>query len=289
MVLTETKEVADMDEDVVLYRKEDGIAVVTFNRPEKLNALNWECYERMASIVEQIKRDDEVGAVIVTGNGRAFCAGADVTGGEMPGIRRRKEMTEANPSYKAVERASAPTFDVGASMESWRFNSIPKVTVAAINGPTVGLGCEITLHCDIRIAAEDARWGEVFVLRGMVPDTGAGTWLLPRIVGLSKALELVCSGEIIDAQEMLRVGLVDQVVPNDELLPAAKEMAKKFLRGSPLAVQMAKQLIYRGLERTALDHLRDNRIALDLIANTEDHTEGTRSFLEKRTPRWKRR
>jgi enoyl-CoA hydratase/carnithine racemase len=207
----------------------------------------------------------------------------------MPGIRKRKEMTEADPNYKAVDRASAPTFDIGASMDSWRFNSIPKITIAAINGPTVGLGCEITLHCDIRIAAESARWGEVFVLRGMVPDTGAGTWLLPRIVGLSKALELVCSGEIIDAQEMLRIGLVDRVVPSEKLLPAAKEMAKKFLKASPLAVQMAKQLIYRGLERTALEHLRDNRIALDLITNTEDHTEGVRSFLEKRAPQWKRR
>lgn len=278
-----------MDENVVLYEKEDSIAVVTFNRPEKLNALNLECYERMHNIIEEIKGDDEVSVVIVTGNGRAFCAGADVTGGEMPGIRRRKEMLAANPSYKVVARASAPTFDDGASMDSWRFNSIPKITIAAINGPTVGLGCEITLHCDIRIAAESARWGEVFVLRGMVPDTGAGTWLLPRIVGLSKALELVCSGEIIDAEEMLRVGLVDRIVPNEELLPAAKEMAKKFLKGSPLAVQMAKQLIYRGLERTALEHLRDNRIALDLISNTEDHTEGTRSFLEKRAPQWKRR
>ena len=153
----------------------------------------------------------------------------------------------------------------------------------------MGLGCESTLHCDIRIAAESARWGEVFVLRGIVSDTGAGTWLLPRIVGLSKALELVCSGEIIDAAKMLRVGLVDRVVPNEELLPAAREMAKKFLAGSPLAVQMSKQLIYRGLERTALERLSDNRIAMDLIANTEDHTEGTRSFLEKRAPQWKRR
>ena len=277
------------DQDVVLFDKEDSTAIVTFNRPEKLNALNWECYQRMRSIIEQIAGDDEVRVVVVTGNGRAFCAGADVTGGEMPGIRKRKEMTASNPSYKSVERASAPTFDIGASMDSWRFNNIPKITIAAINGPAVGLGCEITLHCDIRIAAESARWGEVFVLRGLVPDTGAGTWLLPRIVGLSKALELVCSGEIVDAQEMLRIGLVTRIVPNEELLPAAKEMAKKFLKGSPLAVQMAKQLIYRGLERTTLEHLRDNRIALDLISNTEDHTEGVRSFLEKREPQWKGR
>jgi len=277
------------DQDVVLYSKEDGIAIVTFNRPEKLNALNWECYKRLESITEEIKKDDEVSTVILTGNGRAFCAGADVTGGEMPGIRRRKEMMAANPSYRAVERASASTFDLGGSMENWRFNRISKITIAAINGATVGLGCEITLHCDVRIAAESARWGEVFVLRGLVPDTGAGTWLLPRIVGLSKALELICSGEIIDAQEMLRIGLVSKVVPNEELMPTAKEMAKKFMKASPLAVQMAKQLIYRGLERTALEHIRDNSIAYGLISNTEDHTEGVKSFLEKREPRWMRR
>ena len=126
----------------------------------------------------------------------------------------------------------------------------------------------------------------MFVLRGLVPDTGAGTWLLPRIVGVSKACELVFSGEIIDAQEMLRIGLVTKVVPDEELMPAAKEMAKKLMRGAPLAVQMCKQLMYKGLERTIEAHIQAERASFTMANQTEDYKEGVKSFLEKREPRW---
>jgi enoyl-CoA hydratase/carnithine racemase len=151
----------------------------------------------------------------------------------------------------------------------------------------VGIAAEFTLHCDIRIAAESARWGQVFVLRGMVPDTGAGTYLLPRIVGLSKACELVFSGDIIDAEEMLRIGLVSKVVPDAELMPAAREMAKRLTRGAPLAVQMAKQLMYTGLERTMEAHQEATRYCFQLSCRTEDFQEGIRSFFEKREPCWR--
>jgi len=268
-----------MAEEQILYRKENGIAIVTFNRPEKLNATTAQMNSRLGEISEQIKSDDEVRVVILTGAGRAFCAGTDISGSGASG----PSGTERSVSRVRVRRS---TLD---RLTSWGLTSIPKPTIAAINGAAVGLGAEFTLHCDIRIAAESARWGQVFVLRGWVPDTGAGTYLLARIVGLSNALELVCSGEIIDAQEMYRIGLVSKVVPNDQLMPSAMEMAKKLMRGAPLAIRMAKELIYRSLERNIEEHAQANGSAFAMLTATEDHAEGVRAFLEKREPRWKGR
>lgn len=268
-----------MAEELVLYKKEDGIAVVTLNRPEKMNAITREMSSRLHFIMEEIRDDDEVRAVILTGNGRGFCGGTDVGASLGTGDEERATM-----AIERLRRSAAATY--GESVAYWGFNGIAKPTIAAINGPAVGLGAEHCIHCDIRIAADSARIGWVFVLRGWVPDTGAGTWLLPRIVGLSKACELLFSGEIIDAQEMLRIGLVSKVVPDKELMPTAIEMAKKMTKGAPLAIQMSKQLLYKGLERGIEAHLQFNGSAFRTLTQTEDHKEGMRSFLEKRAPHW---
>lgn len=259
------------DQDII-YSKEDGMAIVTLNRPQKLNAITHPMHQRLHSIIEEIRRDDSVRVAILTGTGRAFCAGTDITG-EVP-ISAEVEILNMK------ERSSTEYRD-----SQWYFNSLPKPMICAINGVAVGIGAEFSLHCDIRIAAESARWGQVFVLRGMVPDTGAGTYLLPRIVGLSKACELVFSGEIINAQEMLRIGLVSRVVPDDRLMMAAMEMAKKLMRGAPLAVQMSKQLMYLGLERSIEAHQEAARYCFRLSTQTEDFREGIKSFFEKREPR----
>lgn len=258
----------------VIYTREDSVGIITINRPDKLNALTHEMLSRINSVIEDIKKDDAVRAVILTGMGRAFSAGTDISG-QVPqtaeveiDLMKRKSSTEYRQSL-------------------WFFNSIPKPVICAINGAAVGIAAEFSLHCDIRIAAKSARWGQVFVLRGMTPDTGAGTYLLPRIVGLGKACELVFSGEIIDAREMLRIGLVSKVVPDEELMPAAKQMAKKLTRGAPLAIQMAKQLMYRGLEQTMEAHQETARYCFQLSGRTEDVREGIASFFEKREPRWK--
>lgn len=263
-----------MSQEYVLYEKKDGVGIITLNRPEKLNAITHGMLRRLGELIEEIKRDDEVRVMILTGMGKAFSAGTDISG-DVPvmsqleiEVMKRKDSTEYRQSI-------------------WYFNSIPKPTICAINGAAVGIASEFALHCDIRIAAESARFGQVFVLRGMTPDTGAGTYLLPRIVGLSKACELVFSGEIIDAQEMLRIGLVSKVVPDKQLMPEAMEMAKKMQRGAPLAVQMAKQLMYMGLERSLEAHWEATRYAFQLSCKTEDFTEGIKSFFEKRAPQWK--
>jgi len=265
-----------MAEQDVLYTKEGGIGLITISNPERRNAVTHEMNRRIFSIIEEVKKDDEVRAAILTGDvgGRAFCAGTDITGDVPTSV---EEEVEAAKQKIATE----------SRQTMWFFNSIPKPVICAINGAAVGIGSEFTLHCDIRIASESARFGQVFVLRGMVPDTGAGTYLLPRIVGLSNACELVFSGEIIDAQEMLRIGLVNKVVSNEELMPAAKEMAKKLTRGAPLAIQMSKQLMYGGLERTIEAHQEAERYCFQLSCKTEDFKEGIKSFLEKREPLWK--
>jgi enoyl-CoA hydratase/carnithine racemase len=258
----------------VLYNKEGGIGTITLNRPDKLNSLTHEMLHRLNSIIEDIKKDNTVRAVILTGNGRTFSAGTDISG-EVP----QTAEVEINLMKERISTEYRQSL--------WFFNSIPKPVICAINGAAVGIAAEFALHCDIRIAAESARWGQVFVLRGMTPDTGAGTYLLPRIVGLSKACELVFSGEIIDAQEMLRIGLASEVVPDADLMPTARRMAKKLTRGAPLAIQMAKQLMYRGLEQTMEAHQEAARYCFQLSCKTEDVQEGIVSFFEKRKPRWK--
>jgi len=263
-----------MSQEHVLYEKKDGVGIITLNRPDKLNAIKHDMLRRLGELIEEIKKDDEVRVMILTGMGRVFSAGTDISG-EVP------IMSEIE--IQAMKRKDSTEY----RQSLWYFNSIPKPTICAINGAAVGIASEFALHCDIRIAADSARFGQVFVLRGMTPDTGAGTYLLPRIVGLSKACELVFSGEIIDAQEMLRIGLVSKVVPDDQIMPAAMEMAKKMQRGAPLAVQMAKQLMYMGLERTMEAHWEATRYCFQLSCKTEDFMEGIASFFEKRAPSWK--
>ena len=265
-----------MAEDQILYQKEGGIAIITLNRPEKLNACTFYMYRRLAEIQEEIKNDDTVRVVVLTGAGRGFCAGADLSGPES-GLG---ESTE-RPSRIRIKHSTLDR-NIG-----WGFINIPKITIAAINGPAVGVGAEYTLHCDIRIASESARWGQVFVRRGWVPDTGAGTYLLSRIVGLANALDLVCSGDIIEAPEMLRIGLVSKVVPNTQLIPTAIETAKRFTRGSPFAIRNAKELIYRSLERNMEEHLQASSSIFSMLTASEDHAEGVKAFMEKREPRWK--
>lgn len=267
-----------MAEDQILYKKEDGIGVITFNRPEKLNACTFYMYRRLAEIMEEIKKDDDVSVVILTGAGRGFCAGADLSGPESGLGQSTERPSRIRIKHSTLDRT------IG-----WGMINVPKITIAAINGPAVGVGAEYTLHCDLRIASEAARWGQVFVLRGWVPDTGAGSYLLSRIVGLSNALDLVCSGDIIDAREMLRVGLVSKVVPPDQLMPAAMAMAKRFTRGAPLAIRNAKELIYRSLERNMEEHLTASSSTFRMLTESEDHAEGVKAFMEKREPRWKGR
>ncbi len=267
-----------MAEEQIIYTKEDGIATITLNRPETMNSVTVHMQVDKSDILNEIALDDEVRAVILTGNGRAFCAGTDLDTGVV-----REELVEATKSarkQKVVERpeTSLPT--------KWDFCHIPKPTIAAVNGAAVGMGAEWTAQCDIRIASEKARFGWVFPLRGLTPDTGAGPCLLPYIVGLGNALELMYSGEIIDAEEAKRIGLVSKVVPPDELMATAMEMAIKVSRGAPMAIKGIKELTYGSLEWPYSKTF--DKTSKDFLAtsSSEDSKEGVKSFFEKRPPVW---
>jgi 2-(1,2-epoxy-1,2-dihydrophenyl)acetyl-CoA isomerase len=260
----------------VLYEKQDHVGIITLNRPEKMNAMTHEMLALFGDITREIRADEDVRAVILTARGKYFCAGTDLSG-DVP------ESAQTEINYMRAKNSTEARFSM------WSFTSIPKPVICALNGAAVGAGSEYVLQADIRIAAQSARWGEVFVRRGLIPDTGAGTYLLPHIVGLSKACELCFSGEIIDADEMLRIGLVHQVVPDDQLMSTAMALTQKFMKAAPLAVQMTKQLMYLGLERSLEHHMEATRYCFQLATKTEDMVEGINSFLEKRDPVWKGR
>jgi len=267
------------EEKQILYNKEDGIGIITFNRPERMNAITDDMQVDLAIIIADAIKDDEVKAVIVTGNGRAFCGGTDVTA---LGRDEKEATAERQRRLQAVSFPESPLPD-------WHFTRIPKPTIAAVNGAAVGMGAEWTAQCDFRIASENARFGWVFPLRGLTPDTGAGPVLLPYIVGLSRALELMFSGEIIDAREAERIGLVSKVVPPEELMPTAKELAAKVSKGAPLALKGVKELTYCSMEWPVSVHRKETRERFQSLSLTEDCKEGIQSFVEKRPPVWKGR
>ena len=260
-----------MAEEYVLYTKQDAIATITLNRPDRMNAVNWEMHDLIAKAIEDASQDNDVRVVIFTGAGRAFCSGTDVTGGLV------RSFADTLGQTLAGER-NRPGFT---------FTSIPKPTIAMVNGAAVGMGAEFSIQCDIRIASDKARFGWIFPLRGLVPDTGAGTYLLPQIVGLQKAFELLYTGEIIGAEEALRIGLAAKVVPQEELEAATMELATKIAKVAPLANRWTKQLTYRGLERSLEMHAAATSQLLSLCFQTEDSKEGIQSFLEKRDAQFK--
>ncbi|MFQ5382571.1 MAG: enoyl-CoA hydratase/isomerase family protein [Dehalococcoidia bacterium] len=257
------------------YSVDGRIGVMRFNRPEKLNAITYEMLDRIDDAVRSAATDDRVRAVVLTGTGRAFSAGTDL------------QELSARPGNEAGGRSGRPS---GSDLPApWTMSSLKKPTVCAVNGAAVGLGVELTSQCDVRIAGESARFGWVFVHRGLVPDTGAGTWLLSRIVGLQTAAFLLYSGEIISAEKALELGYVMEVVPDTSLMERSLEVAAHLSRGGPLATGEVKRLLYHGAMRTASAHVEDNAATLGRMFQSEDFKEGVSAFLQRREPDWKGR
>lgn len=255
------------------YTVEGNIGLMRFNRPEKMNAITYEMLNDIEGAIRSAATDDRVRAVVLTGTGRAFSAGTD-----LQQLQTTPPTTARAESYAAAYDAQRPA--------PWTFASIAKPTIAAVNGAAVGVGVEFTSQCDIRIAAESARFGWVFVHRGLVPDTGAGTWLLSRIVGLQTAAYLLYSGEVISAARAKELKYVLEVVPDAELMDRAMAMAHTVSKGAPLAIGEVKKLLYRNLTKDAQEHLKDHTVALNKMFACEDFKEGVRSFMEKRDPQW---
>src|SRR6185312_12831241 len=248
----------------------DRIATLTVNRPDKLNALNDRVIEELGDAIDAVRADPDVGGVILTGAGRAFVAGADIAQLE---------------SHGAV---SAKTLAMRGQDVFRRFETSPKPTIAAVNGFALGGGCELAMACHLRIASDAAKFGQPEVKLGIAPGYG-GTPRLPRLVGKGNALRLILTGDMIDAQEAYRIGLVNQVVPAGDLLAAAEKTLRGILAMGPLAVRLALEAVDQGLEMTLDEGLLLEANHFGLLAATEDMKEGLAAFLEKRPPRFRGR
>lgn len=252
---------------VVRYESDNGLAIVTLNRPEKLNAYTPEMQVLLSEAFARADNDDDVRAVIVTGAGRAFCAGADLSGG-------------GDSFYTQDDK-----WRDGGGQIALQIFALKKPVIAAINGPAVGVGVTMTLAMDIRLASEDARFGFVFARRGLVPEA-CSSWFLPRLVGISQALDWVLTGRVFAAAEAQSGGLVREVVAPDRLMLRAIEVAREISENtSPVSVAMSRQMLWRmlGAAHPMEAHRIDSR-GISQLGRAPDAAEGVISFLEKRPP-----
>ncbi len=257
-----------MDYTTILTTKENGYALLQLNRPDVLNAINIQLMKELVDALERFDADPEVRCMVLTGNEKAFAAGADI-----------KEMADAS-AVEMLQRDQFARWD--------RIRKIKKPIIAAVGGYALGGGCELALTCDIIIAAESAKFGQPEISLGVIPGAG-GTQRLTRAVGKYKAMEMVLTGSMIDAQEALRWGIVVKVVANEYLVEEAKNLAKTIASKAPVAAQLGKEAILKSFDTTIEGGLEFERRNFYLLFASEDQKEGMKAFVEKRKPVWKGR
>lgn len=257
--------IPNMSYEFITFAVTDRIATITVNRPDKLNALNSATIGELGVAIDEARERDDVGAVMLTGAGRAFVAGADI--GELNG--------QTPLSATARSRKGQDVFR--------KFETSPKPTIAAINGFALGGGCELAMSCHLRIASEFAKLGQPEVKLGIVPGYG-GTQRLPRLIGRGAALRLLLTGEIIDANEAFRLGLVDQVVPAAQLIETVTTLLKTMIANAPIALAGCIEILDRGHNVSLEEALRIESDAFGMLSSTEDVREGMQAFLDKRPP-----
>ena len=254
--------------ETLLLEKRDRVAIITINRPDKLNALSIKIREEGALLLEQLRADDSVGVVIFTGAGeKSFIAGADIAEFAGRTAITQRDVMMARSLFTAID-------------------SFPKPVIAMINGFCLGGGCELALACDIRIASATARFGQPEINLGIIPG-GGGTQRLTRLVGEGKAMEMILTGEIIDAQTAFQIGLVNHVVPPDQLQAKTMEIATRIANKGPIALQLAKEAVKLASRSNLDEGLRREVDLFALCFSTEDKNEGVSAFLEKRQPEFK--
>ena len=258
--------------EALLYDVSDHVATITLSRPERLNALSPQMREELHDAITTSNDNDHVRVIVITGAGRGFCSGGDV-----------KAMNERNESGAgtALEEAMVPARD--AAVLAMRDSRVP--IIAAVNGAAAGAGMNIALACDIRIAADNAKFGQTFTRRGLHPDWG-GTYFLPRLVGMAKACELIFTGKMIDAAEALRLGIVTEVTALEDLMPTVRALAAEIAAGPPIAIRLARRAMYRNADSNLREALEYETFAQNLCRETEDSKEGVRAFVEKREPKF---
>jgi enoyl-CoA hydratase len=254
----------------IQYMVDDRIATITINRPERRNAMTPAMNKLFHQRIHEAGEDEGVHVIVITGAGGAFCSGADMSDLDKQSTKDRAGQADS------LERTQV----------FWPILQCPKPIIAAIDGPAVGMGAEFTSQCDIRIASTNCRLSWIFAKRGLVPDTGAGSWLLPKLIGIQKAMELLFTGRFVNAEEALQMGYVLRVVEPAALMDSAYDLAREMLQASPFAQGMTKKLVYDGLSLEASDHVKASYKALSRCFRSEDHQEGVKAFLEKREPKF---
>jgi enoyl-CoA hydratase/carnithine racemase len=260
--------------EYVLQEKSDHIGTITLNRPEKYNAFAGRMREEIREALEDACADPEVRVIVITGAGKAFCSGGDVN----------EFVSGTSQALSGAVSSERPTM----SRIVLAINEVEKPVIAAVNGVAAGGGCNLALACDIRIASEKARFAEVFTRRGTHPDWG-GIYFLPRLVGYAKAAELIFAGDIIDVHEAFRIGLVNRVVPHDDLMNVTYEFAGRLARNAPIPVAFAKRGLQNFHKMDLAEALDYEAYVLGITSKSEDFKEGFKSFLEKREPEFKNR
>lgn len=261
-----------MQFETLLFDVQDGVATLTLNRPQALNAFSVPMQRELAGLIPQLAADDAVRAVVLTGAGRAFCAGGDV--GEMEAASEPVPLAGRNKLHRMLTTVLMPLV------------RLEKPVIAAVNGAAVGAGMNLALAADMVLASETATFGQVFVKVGLVPDTG-GLYLLTRLIGLNRAKELCFTGRMFPAREALELGLVNRVLPPAELLAAAQELARELARGPTAAIGLTKSLLNLAPTASLEEMAEYEAYALAVVLSTEDHREGLRAFREKRPPRFR--
>ena len=249
-----------------------GVGTITLKRPEKLNALSRQLEDELREATAQVATDGAVRVLVLTGAGRAFSAGGDVSG-MGPGGGWDLPTAERRARFQALHQVAM------------RLQTMPQPTIAMVNGVAAGAGCNLALACDVRIAAAGARFGLAFVRVGLGDDMG-GAWLLPRLVGVGQALELFLSGDLIDAEEALRIGMVNRVVPAENLHDETYALATRLAQGPPRAQALIKETVYRGLGMGLQELLDFEAERQSEQMSHPEHEEGVSAFLEKRQPRF---
>lgn len=266
----------------ILYTKEDGIATITLNRPQALNAVTPRMHQEWTEAIGDAKLDPQVKVLIVTGAGRVFCAGGNLR------LMVPKDLDPNSPTGAASLTERRNYLRQTAQLVSRALSDFDKPYIGAINGAAAGGGMDMASLCDIRIASEQARFSMAYIRMGMTPVNG-GCYLLPRIIGIARACELIWTGRTIDAEEALRIGYVSRVVPHDELMPATRELALQLAKGPSVAIQLSKRLIYHCLNLDFLSAIEAHEWTMKLADHTEDAKEGPRAWAEKREPQFKGR
>ncbi|MEW2414308.1 enoyl-CoA hydratase-related protein [Streptomyces sp. NPDC046866] len=274
--MTDTPQAPDSS---VLHRTDNGVSWITLNRPEAMNAVTWSQRERIIALLADASADPAVRAVVITATGKGFCAGADLRGAPAP--------THA-PGGDRIAGDVARMIRLGAQRLITAVLDCEKPVLAAVNGTAAGIGAHLALACDLVLAAESARFIEVFVRRGLVPD-GGGAYLLPRLVGPQRAKELMFFGDAVPAAEAERLGLVNRVVPDAELAECAREWAERLAQGPTRAIALAKQLVNASLDGDRAAALAAEATAQEINMTTADAAEGVASFVERRTPKYRGR